>query len=145
MRFLVSLWLTLAAQCVYAQDGWGNLDALLESHLSNPGAVVASYWLPNSADPAQANIALGVLYKSSIEATSSVYVELGVFARQADGWAFAGSVQGVFGLQPRDVAFGNGFAELSTLRPGLNDPRCCPTQLTRWRIDLGTLQAVPLP
>ncbi|KAJ04648.1 hypothetical protein [Sulfitobacter mediterraneus] len=135
-----------AAICIaglsVAAEGWGNLDALLFSHLTRSGSAEASYWLPNSIDPAQATAAFGVVYEHIAGSAGNTTIAVGLFLRPSGGqWGFAGPVADLFGHNPRDVVFEGGFAMMTTTMPGPNDPRCCPTVPTRWRIDLARLQA----
>lgn len=123
-------------------EGWGNLDALLFSHLTRSGSAEASYWLPNSNDPAQATAAFGVVYEHIAGSAGNTTIAVGLFLRPSGSqWGFAGPVADLFGHNPRDVVFEGGFAMMTTTMPGPNDPRCCPTVPTRWRIDLARLQA----
>ncbi len=124
-----------------AQD-WGNLDALLFQNLTESGTAEASYWLPNSLDPAVATAAIGVVYEYIPGSAGNTGIATGVFVRQANGWSFAGGVSGMFGQQPRDASFGQGYVDVTTSMLGPNEPRCCPTAPTRWRIDFGSMQAI---
>ncbi|UWR11872.1 hypothetical protein [Sulfitobacter mediterraneus] len=135
-----------AAICIaglpVAAEGWGNLDALLFSHLTRSGNAEASYWLPNSTNPTQASAAFGVVYEYIEGSAGSTSIAVGLFLKQPQGpWGFAGPVADLFGHNPRDVVFEDGFAMMTTTMPGPNDPRCCPTVPTRWRIDLARLKA----
>lgn len=135
-----------AAICVAgfaaAAEGWGNIDALLFSHLTRTGRAEVSYWLPNSTDPALATAAFGVVYEYIEGSAGSTSIAVGLFLKQPQGhWGFAGTVADLFGHDPRDVVFDGAYAMMTTTMPGPNDARCCPTQPTRWRIDLTRLQA----
>ena len=138
---LAALALCLVGTGAMAQQTWGNLDALLYAHLTSSGKAEASYWLPDSADPALANRAIGVVYEHIPGSAGSVSIATGAFVKGPNGWQFVGPVQGLFGHSPVDTAYGPVHVELTTLMPGPNDARCCPTKLTRWRIDLNSLQA----
>ncbi|QFT58991.1 hypothetical protein FIU94_09145 [Sulfitobacter sp. THAF37] len=133
--------LLLATTGAAAQDGWGNLDALLLSSLSNTGSMEASYWLPDSPDPAAAQVAIGVAYVHIPGSAGSVSIGSGIFRKGAAGWQMAAPVTGLFGHEPRAHQFQNGQVQLLTTMLGPGEPRCCPTQEAMWRIDLTTGQA----
>ena len=135
--------ISCAAQIAQAQ-GWGNLDALLYQNLTNSGTAEVSFWLPNASDPAQATVAIGVVFEYIPGSAGNTGIATGVFVRQENGWVFAGEVDGMFGQQPRDAAFSQGFVDVTTTMPGPNDARCCPSVPTRWRIDFDGLKAVQL-
>lgn len=143
-RWVLAMVVGLLAWPVQAQN-WGNLDGLLFAHLTQSGRAEASYWLPEHADPAHAARALGIVYEHIPGSAGNVDIAVGVFVNQGGAWAFGGPVSGVFGLEPRAANFAPGHVDLSTttLKPG--EPRCCPTGVTRWRIDLTTLTGQRLP
>lgn len=118
------------------QQGWPDLDALLFGTLTNSGRAEASFWLPDSADPALATRALGVVYEYIPGSAGSTSIALGYYVRSAQGWAYAGPVSGVFGQSPRDPAYTATTLEITTTTLGPGDARCCPSVQTRWRIDL---------
>lgn len=126
-----------------AQD-WGDIGALMIQHLTRSQTAEASVWLPNSPDPAAATIGLGVVYEWIRGSAGNTTIAVGFFVRQGAGWAFAGEVQGLYGHEPRAPYFTPSHAELTTTMPGPDDPRCCPTVPTRWRIDYQTLHATAL-
>lgn len=133
--------LTLAAKSAMAQDGWGNLDNLLLSNLSNTGQMEASYWLPDNTDPAQAQVAIGIAYIHIPGSAGSVSIGAGIFRAGANGWQMTTPVTSLFGNEPRAPLFQNGQVQLLTTMLGPGEPRCCPTQEAMWRIDLATGQA----
>ena len=128
-----------------AQGGWGNLDQLLRQSLTRSGTFEASFWLPDNGDPAQATRALGVVYEWIEGSAGSTTIATGLFVRAPDRWVYQGPVEGLFGQSPRDAVFAQGHVDLTTTMLGPNEPRCCPTQATRWRIDLSKLRASQLP
>lgn len=138
-----ALVISVAAQIVQAQD-WGDLDALLFQSLTNSGTAEASFWLPNAPDPAQATTAIGVVYEYIPGSAGNTGIATGVFVRQENSWLFAGPVEGMYGQSPRDVVFSQSHVDVTTSLVGANEPRCCPTLATRWRIDLGTRTAVQI-
>ncbi len=121
-----------------AQDmaPWPNLDAMILSNLTDSGTAEAAFWLPDGPDPAQVTQGLGVAYEYIQGSAGSVSIAVGYFVRGASGWQYVGPVQGLFGQSPRAPMFAPGVMELTTTTLGPNEPRCCPTQETRWRIDL---------
>ncbi|OAN68969.1 hypothetical protein A8B82_04670 [Sulfitobacter sp. EhC04] len=142
MRFIGPiLALLLAAKGAVAQEGWGNLDALLLNSLSTTGSMEASYWLPDNPDPAQAQLGLGIAYIHIPGSAGSVSIEAGIFRRTQNGWQYTAPVVNLFGHEPRDPLFQNGQVQLLTTMLGPGEPRCCPTQEAKWQIDLTTGQA----
>ncbi|WP_415401612.1 hypothetical protein [Tateyamaria sp. SN3-11] len=142
MRFAALFCAILAfAAPVRAQDGWPNLDALLFSTLTASGQAEASFWLPDTPDPATATRALGVVYEHIPGSAGSVSIATGVYVRTAQGWQIAGVVPSLFGQSPRGANFGPASVDLTTTTLGPNEARCCPTVETRWRIDLTTFIA----
>jgi hypothetical protein len=128
----------------WAQD-WGFIDPLMTRSLDiRPGDLPATLFVDN-ADPQIAQLGLAVHYPPNRFGGNSVGITVGLFARAADGWRFAGLVEGLFGMDPRAPAFLGPRIELTTttLRP--NDPRCCPTGETRWSIDVTSRRARPVP
>lgn len=141
IRGIVSLLLALSiwAPPVSAQQvGWPNLDQLLFSTLTNSGRAEASFWLPDQSEPTTATRALGVVYEHIPGSAGSVSIAAGLYQRVAEGWAFVGPVEGLFGNAPRDPGFGPAHVDLTTTMLGPDEPRCCPTLPVRWRIDLTT-------
>ncbi|WP_299612828.1 hypothetical protein [uncultured Tateyamaria sp.] len=131
----LSLWVPpVTAQ----QAGWPNLDQLLFSTLTASGRAEASFWLPDRPEPTTATRALGVVYEHIPGSAGSVSIAVGLYQRVAEGWAFVGPVEGLFGNSPREVEFGPTSLDLTTTMLGPNEPRCCPTLPVRWRIDLAT-------
>lgn len=131
----MSLWLPPASA---QQASWPNLDQLLFSTLTASGRAEASFWLPDQLDPATATRALGVVYEHIPGSAGSVSIATGIYQRVAEGWAFVGPVEGLFGNSPRDPAFLAAHVDVTTTMLGPNEPRCCPTLPVRWRIDLTT-------
>lgn len=125
-------------------QGWGNLDGLLFRHLTNSGQAEASFWLPDAATPSAANRAIGVVYEHIPGSAGNTGIAVGLFAKQAGNWIFVGHIEGLWGHQPRNAVFGPNSADIITTTLGPNEPRCCPTQVSRWRIDLRTRTTRPL-
>ena len=115
---------------------WGNLNGLL-AQTFGPG-IVGAYWLPDSFDRDEATIALAIVYSESRSGGSATDVSAAVFDVTPDGLAKTHDISGVFGKSPREAQYSGSYIELTTTVPGPNDPRCCPTVPTRWRIDLAT-------
>lgn len=120
---------------------WPDLGVLLFSTLTRSGTAEHAVWLPDHPDPALAVQSLGVAYEHVPGSAGSVSIAVGYYQKTDAGWVFAGPIGGVFGSDPRDPVYQPGTIELTTTMPGPNDPRCCPTQATRWRIDLASRQA----
>lgn len=133
--------LALSAPVSRAQEGWGNLDALLFGSLTQSGTAEASYWLPDHPNPQSATRALGIVYEYIPGSAGNTGIAVGVFVKQQQSWIYAATVQGLFGQSPREPLFGPRTAEITTTMLGPNEPRCCPTLAVRWRIDLTTFQA----
>lgn len=144
-RILHAALLGLGLSQPLSAQSWPNLDQLLFSTLTSSGTAEASYWIPDSPDPAQATQALGVVYEYIPGSAGNTGIATGYYLRGQAGWQLAGLVQGLFGQSPSDPAFGQGFVDLTTIMLGPNEPRCCPTLQTRWRINLGNMTAVKLP
>lgn len=136
MRALVAL-LALLATPLQAQNGWPDLDRLLFGTLTTSGRAEASFWVPDQADPATATRALGIVYEA-FPGGNAVSMATGIYQRTTQGWQFAGVVQGLFGNSPREVTFAPTHIDITTTMLGPGEPRCCPTQVTRWRIDLAS-------
>lgn len=143
MRALIATFCLMLALPVQAQDGWPDLDQLLFGTLTTSGRAEASFWLPDSGDPASATRALGIVYEA-FPGGNAVSIATGMYQRVPQGWQFLGLVEGLFGQSPRDAAFGPTHVELTTTMLGPGEPRCCPTLATRWRIDLATRTAQKL-
>ena len=134
--------LRLWAPALDAQGRWPNLEQLLGSTLAPGAQFERSFWLPDSADPAQAQQAIGVVYPIIQGAAGNTGIAVGHFVRvQGGGWGLAGVVGNLFGFDPRDAVFSPGAVQLTTTMLGPNEPRCCPTLPVRWQIDLTTFQA----
>lgn len=130
----------------YAQDaGWGNLDDLILNNLPQAGEVQSAFWLPDNADPTIAHTALAFVYAHIPGSAGSVSLQIGLFSRDSVGWAFRTRVEGVYGFSPRDVLFVGDQIEVTTTTLGPDEPRCCPTQTTRFRIDRTTGAVTELP
>ncbi|WP_189368242.1 hypothetical protein [Tateyamaria omphalii] len=117
---------------------WPDLDQLLFSTLTASGTAEASFWLPDQADPAAATRALGIVYEHIPGSAGNTSIAVGLFQRTTAGWGFVGPVENVFGHLPSDATFGPTHVELTTIMPGPDDPRCCPTLPVRWRISLAS-------
>lgn len=142
MRLIAALaLLALWAAPLRAQDGWPNLDQLLSATLAPGQYFERSFWLPDSANPAQARQAIGIAYPVISGAAGNTTIEVGYFIKAQGEWGIAGRVVGLFGHNPRDIAFFQGAVQITTTMLGPNEPRCCPTLPVRWQIDLTTLQA----
>lgn len=144
LRLLVVIGVFFASAVSAQQAGWPDLNRLLFPPLTRSGTAEAANWLPDHPDPAQATQGLGVVYEYIAGSAGSVSIAVGYFQRVQGGWVFVRAVEGLFGQEPRDPLFHNGMMDVTTTVPGPNDPRCCPTQVARWRIDLANGKTVRL-
>tara|TARA_R110002094_G_scaffold100763_9_gene100880 strand:- start:2571 stop:3008 length:438 start_codon:yes stop_codon:yes gene_type:complete len=140
---LAAICLMVAGLPALAQS-WGNLDALLYRHLTSSGTAEASFWLPDTLDPTTAERAIGVVYEYIPGSAGNTGIAVGSFVKQGSNWIFTGQIDGLWGHMPRDALFGQSSVDVTTTTLGPNEPRCCPTQVSRWRIDLASLKTVPL-
>jgi hypothetical protein len=143
-HFLAALAILLAAVASgYAQSRTGSTDAKIERLLAQSlgSGFEASYWLPDSEEPAHVTEALGVVYIPIKGSAGSVSIEAGYFKRSGKIFQFGERVRDLFGMEPRDARFLPGRIELTTtmLKPG--EPRCCPSGTARWAIDRKSLVA----
>ena len=104
----------------------------------------ALYWLPDSADQAQAREALGIAYVPIEGSAGSVSIAAGYYAKGPGGFGFVGPVTELFGFEPRDARFLADRIEVTTTTLAPGDPRCCPTATTRWSIDRQSLASARL-
>ncbi|MBC56268.1 MAG: hypothetical protein CL814_04970 [Confluentimicrobium sp.] len=149
MTFLKSACLmtlmALGTPVLAQSDEWANLGALIGSTLGPYTGDGGAVWLPDSADSARATEAIALLYQSSPTGGNAIQLTTGYFRKGANGFAFVGPLQGLFGMEPQDPRFFPDRIEVTTLTLGPDDPRCCPTKLIRWSIDRTTLRATQLP
>lgn len=123
-------------------QGWGNLDQLLRSTLSTTGDVAATYWLPDTIDPAQAREAIGIAYVPISGAAGNTTISVAYFQKSASGFTAIAAIQDLFGQSPRAALFLPDRIEITTNMLGPDDARCCPNKQTRWVIDRSTMVAV---
>lgn len=127
--------LALAGGSASAQD----VQSLLAQTLG--AGAEALYWLPDSADQAQAREALGVAHIPIEGSAGSVSIAAGHYAKGPQGFGLVGPVTKLFGFEPRDARFLADRIEVTTTTLAPGDPRCCPTATTRWSIDRQSLTA----
>ncbi len=143
-RTLAAILLSLlSVPAALAQD-WGNLDALIISQLTDGATPEMAQFMPDTADPATATRALAIAYVHIPGSAGSVSIDVGLFQRAGQGWSMTRRVDGLFGMGPENPAFGPGWVEITTSTLGPDDPRCCPSVKTRWRIEMATGQAFRL-
>jgi hypothetical protein len=109
--------------------------------------ILSSSWFEGPAGTDGAAPGVSVAY-FPIPGGNAFQIGADAFAVTAAGATHRGSIDGLFGTEPRDAAFGAGVMTLTTTMPRPGDPRCCPTGATRWTIDLNALKVVaetPLP
>jgi hypothetical protein len=148
MRILVVLALLIVtgASSLRAEAvGWGNLDALVLGAMPQVGTVQESYWMPDHPDPSVSRTALAFVYAHIPGSAGSVSLDAGLFVRDSAGWRMERKLQGIYGHAPRDVIYLGDRIELTTTTLGPNEPRCCPTQVTRYSIARSTGAVTRLP
>ena len=142
----------LAALALIAPTGmaraqpWENnrIAEMLVSELSPTGAMAGGQWFVSAQLLTAGTLGLGIIHAHIPGSAGSVSIHAALFRWTADGWTKSGNIDGLFGYEPKDAAFFPDRVEVSTLMPGPNDPRCCPTLIKRWSIDLQSGQAVPI-
>jgi hypothetical protein len=122
-------------------SNWGDLDGLIRQTLGVSGA---NYWLPDSADPMQATQAVAFSYYMLPGGGNAQSLRTGLYLRVAEHFQLAGVLDGLFGLDPRNVRFTGTAIELNTTMPAPGDPRCCPTAEALWSIDVATMRVTRL-
>lgn len=142
---LFTLWPFVAGAQDVGQDAWRFIDPLAQQGLGiQPGEGPAELF-PDNMNPAAADVALGFHYYGSRTGGNAIMLNVGMFHHIEGGWVFAGPVDGLFGSSPREARFFPGRVEITTTTLGPNEPRCCPTQVTRWSVDTATRQVTRLP
>lgn len=66
---------------------------------------------------------------------SGAGLSVALFRNQSGQMSLVRTVDDVFGMEPRDVAFSPGQITLTTTMPRPGDPHCCPTGEQTWTID----------
>ncbi|MGC8202163.1 hypothetical protein ACP2AV_05605 [Aliiroseovarius sp. PTFE2010] len=141
----LALWPALAGAQDAAQTAWRFIDPLARQGLDiRPGEGPAELF-PDNMNPAAADVALGFHYYGNRVGGNAVMLNVGLFHHIEGGWVFAGPVEGLYGTSPREARFFPGRVEITTTMLGPNEPRCCPTQVTRWSVDTITRQVTRLP
>lgn len=137
---LVLVFLMAVGAPATAQD-WSDATAVIQRDLAGGGAALGTTVFPNSADPATADRALGIVYVHIEGSAGSARLEAGLFQRGPAGWQMQRRVSGLFGMSPRAPYFDASGFYLTTSTLGPNDPRCCPSLETAWFVDWATGQA----
>lgn len=65
---------------------------------------------------------------------SGAGLSIALFRNQSGRMTFARTVDDVFGMEPRNVAFAPGRITLTTTMPRPGDPHCCPTGEQDWTV-----------
>ena len=138
----VLLALTLSGPAV-AQD-WSFLGPLTQQTLDVRPGDGAPMLFSDDPDPSRAQTALIFHYFGNRDGGNAVHLNIGLYRQTADGWSYAGPVQELFGFDPREVRFEPGAIAVTTTMQGPDDPRCCPTKVTHWRVDPATRQVTRL-
>lgn len=136
---LVCLLALAAARPAPAQDGWAQVPGLLAGSLSGGGEILSLYWLPDSVDPSTATEAIGIVYTVIEGAAGNFAINVGYFRRGPDGFGLVAPLDGLYGTNPRDTAFGPDAIRVVTTMPNPGDARCCPTGSATWRVDRANL------
>lgn len=141
---LLALALLLAPVAGAAQHNWSFLDPLLAQTLGIRATDGAPKLFVDHADPNVATQGLAFFYYGNRDGGNAIHLNVGFYRRGPQGWSFVAPVGGLFGHDPRDVSFDGGVIEVTTTTLGPNEPRCCPTQVSRWRFDPVTFAVVQL-
>lgn len=94
-------------------------------------------------DPGVANYAVIFHYYSNRDGGNAFQLNIGAYRRDPEGWRYLGMLD-LFGLEPRDGRFDGARFFVTTTTLGPNEPRCCPTQVSKWTADLNSLQVQQL-
>jgi hypothetical protein len=143
-RAAAALAACLAAGAAAAQSTASMADWLAQTYGAE---ILSSFWFQGPAGADGSAPGLSVAYYP-IPGGNSFQIGVDAFAVTAAGAVHRGEIEGLYGTEPRDPAFGDGVMTLTTTMPKPDDPRCCPTGATRWTIDLNALKVVaetPLP
>lgn len=136
------LLLGLAIGPARAQD-WSFLTPLTMQALDVRPGDSAPILFSDHPDPGTARYSVIFHYYESRSGGNAIGLNVGLFRRETDGWLFVGPLK-IFGIDPRDAQFIQGRVQIATTTQGPNEPRCCPTQVARWSIDVATLQVTRL-
>jgi hypothetical protein len=145
LKHLAALALFALAGSAQAQP-WDNnrIAEMLVSELSPTGAMEGGQWFVSAQLLTPGTLGLGIIYAYVPGSAGTVSIHAALFRWAEDGWTKSTNIGGLFGYEPKDVAFFVDRVEVSTLTLGPNDPRCCPTLAKRWAIDLQSGLAVPI-
>ena len=117
---------------------------MLVRELSPTQAMEGGQWFRSTDMLQQGTMGLGIIYVHIPGSAGSVSLHAALFAWTAQGWTRTVNVSELFGMSPQDPLFLPDRVEVSTMTLGPSDPRCCPSQLKRWSIDLRSGVASPL-
>lgn len=121
----------LAVSPAWAQD-WSGAGLAMQRDLTGGQPPLQSYFFPDAGDPATASRALGVAYLHIPGSAGSASIHVGLFENAGGAWRLRIPADGIGGFEPREpqVSPDGFFVTTSTLGP--DDPRCCPSEETRW-------------
>jgi hypothetical protein len=123
--------LLCAANPVLAQeDSAGDIARMLVTELSPTRSMESGQWF-TSAPSGAGSRGLGIIYVHVPGSAGTVSIHAALFTNSGAEWLKNRDVTGLFGYSPRDATFYPDRVELTTTTLGPNDPRCCPTKLTR--------------
>lgn len=131
------------ASSATAQD-WPNesVPEMLVRTLSPTGAMEGGQWFVSSNQLVTGTKGLGIIYAHVPGSAGTVSIHAGLYNWTGNGWRAHKQIEGLYGSNPTNVQFGPTYAHLTTTTLGPEDPRCCPTAMTRWSIDLSTGTAI---
>ena len=136
---LASAFLSLAfAMPALAQD-WSFIAPLTAQVLDVQPGDQPPMLFSDHPDPAVARHSVIFHYFDSRSGGNSFGLNVGLFRRMNEGWVFAQLLE-IYGVTPRDGRFTEELFEVTTTTLGPNEPRCCPTQTTKWVVDLRNWQ-----
>ncbi|WP_227268904.1 hypothetical protein [Roseobacter weihaiensis] len=142
--FSMALLLAIGPDVQAQQTNSDEIARMLVTDLSPTASMESGQWLTDTAHPAEATGAVGIIYVHIPGSAGSVSIHAGLYSLYRTGWLKERDVTGLFGMSPSDAVFLDERVELTTLTLGPNDPRCCPTQRQRWSIDRRTGAAIRL-
>lgn len=134
-RALAGAILALAFGQPSAAQDWSFIAPLTAQVLDVRPGDGAPMLFSDHPDPAMARYSVIFHYFPSRGGGNSMSLNVGLFEHTAEGWQFARLLD-VFGSDPREGQFSTDLFEVTTTTLGPGEPRCCPTQTTRWVVDL---------
>lgn len=134
-QLAVCVLLTWAAVTQAVAQDWSFLAPLTAQTLDVRPGDSAPLLFSDHPDPGVAQHSVIFHYFDSRSGGNSFGLNVGLYRRDQVGWRYIQTLE-IFGVDPRDGVFHGDRFEVVTLMLGPNEPRCCPTQQTRWVVDL---------